>query len=72
MATLVVATIFDINMVPLSLRGCCEMMFAVMTDPLTLATLGVDVTLNPVETKYTFIPGKMELGMNAGDEVTVN
>jgi hypothetical protein len=63
---------FDINIVPDSLRGCCEMILAVITDPLTLATLGVDVTLKPVDTKYTFIPGKMELGMNAGDEVTVN
>jgi hypothetical protein len=48
------------------------MIFAVMTDPLTLATFGVDVTLKPVDTKYTFIPGKIELAMNAGDEVTVN
>ena len=71
-AKLVVATMFDMNMVPDSLRGCCEMMFAVMTDPLTLATFGVDVTLKVVLAKKMFIPEKMELEMSVGVEVMVN
>jgi hypothetical protein len=71
-AKLVVATIFDMNMVPDSLRGCCVMILADTTDPLTLATLGVDVTLKVVLAKKIFMPGKMELAMNDGVEVTVN
>jgi hypothetical protein len=71
-AKLVVATIFDMNMVPDSLRGCCEMIFAVTTEPLMLATFGVDVTLKVVLAKKMFIPEKMELETSVGDVAMVN